>query len=101
MNFLAKLVSLRPGEAMKNIISDVMHGRAEGADISESEDEASSTRAVPKGIFGRVSFFISSTFNITILSILSNWLVNWVRQRVRSNASLELDTLKLSGDSKI
>ncbi|KAF3334336.1 hypothetical protein FCM35_KLT20940 [Carex littledalei] len=55
VNFLAKLVSLRPGEAMKNIISDVMHGRAEGADISESEDEASSPRAVPKGIFGRGS----------------------------------------------
>lgn len=52
MNFLSKLVTLRPGEPVKKLISDVMHGRDEGADISESE--ASSPRAAPKGIFGRV-----------------------------------------------
>lgn len=51
---------------MKKMISDVMHGRNEGADISGSEDEANSPRAAPKGIFGRVIIFISSTFNIII-----------------------------------
>jgi hypothetical protein len=58
------------------MISEVMHGRAERADIPESGDEASGPRAPPKGIFGRVIVFISSTFNIIILSFLRiGWLI--------------------------
>jgi hypothetical protein len=57
------------------MISEVMHGRAEGADISESEDEASSPRAAPKGIFGRVmsSFLAHSILYLKLLRI--GWLI--------------------------
>lgn len=58
MNFVGKLVTLRPGDAVYKMIKDVMNGRAEGEDFPENEDEASGLRTAPKGIFGRVSFLL-------------------------------------------
>ncbi|KAJ1685685.1 hypothetical protein LUZ63_017075 [Rhynchospora breviuscula] len=55
VKFLSKLVMLKPGEAVKMMISEVMHGRAEGEDIPDSGDGDSDPRAAPKGIFGRGS----------------------------------------------
>ncbi|KAJ4733142.1 Chaperone surA [Rhynchospora pubera] len=52
VNFLSKLVMLKPGEAVKMMISDAMHGRAEGEDIPDSGDGDTDPRAAPKGIFG-------------------------------------------------
>lgn len=56
VNFLSKLVALRPGKPVKEIISKVMHGKDEGADPSESNDKDSTdTQSRLSGIAGRVS----------------------------------------------
>ncbi|CAA0805972.1 Unknown protein [Striga hermonthica] len=38
VNFLTKLVALRPGKTVRDMIKNVMQGKDEGADRSESED---------------------------------------------------------------
>ncbi|XP_031474882.1 protein PEP-RELATED DEVELOPMENT ARRESTED 1, chloroplastic isoform X1 [Nymphaea colorata] len=48
VNFLTKLVALRPGNAVRNMIADVMEGRNEGAEVY-GNDQASS------GLSGRES----------------------------------------------
>lgn len=52
VNFLSKLVALRPGKSLKKIISNVMHGKDEGADIDE---DSTNTQQRLGGISGRVS----------------------------------------------
>lgn len=49
MNFLAKLVALKPGDIVLDMIRNVMQGKDEGAD-----DEDETTQRVPSGIAGRV-----------------------------------------------
>ncbi|KAK6937886.1 hypothetical protein RJ641_031394 [Dillenia turbinata] len=53
VNFLTKLVALRPGKTVQEMIKNVMQGKAEGADNSE-EDTAG--KHVSSGIAGRGSF---------------------------------------------
>lgn len=50
VNFLTKLVSLRPGKTVRDMIKNVMLGKEEGAD--SSDDEVGSAG----GIAGRVRF---------------------------------------------
>lgn len=56
VNFLSKLVALRPGKPVKEMINDVMLGKDEGADPSASNDEYSTnTQQRLSGIAGRGS----------------------------------------------
>lgn len=52
MNFLTKLVALKPGKVVLDMIRNVMQGKDEGADNSGNTDEDD---RVPTGIAGRVS----------------------------------------------
>ncbi|KAJ3671935.1 hypothetical protein LUZ60_008014 [Juncus effusus] len=54
VNFLGKLVAMRPGEEVRKTIKDVMSGKFEGADI-EGEQEEEEENVTRKGIFGRKS----------------------------------------------
>ncbi|KAL1545065.1 Protein PEP-RELATED DEVELOPMENT ARRESTED 1, chloroplastic [Salvia divinorum] len=53
VNFLAKLVALRPGITVRDMIKSVMQGRDEGADNSVNQDGFVNER--PSGIAGRAS----------------------------------------------
>ncbi|XP_042515858.1 protein PEP-RELATED DEVELOPMENT ARRESTED 1, chloroplastic [Macadamia integrifolia] len=54
VNFLTKLVALRPGKNVQDMIKNVMQGKDEGADISDDgEDDA--VRPLSGGIAGRAS----------------------------------------------
>lgn len=50
VNFLTKLVSLRPGKTVRDMIKNVMQGKEEGADSLDDEVSAAG------GIAGRVRF---------------------------------------------
>ncbi|KAK6163964.1 hypothetical protein DH2020_000828 [Rehmannia glutinosa] len=54
VNFLTKLVALRPGKTVRDMIKSVMQGKDEGADSSESEDGIESG-IFSSGIAGRAS----------------------------------------------
>ncbi|XP_006662870.1 protein PEP-RELATED DEVELOPMENT ARRESTED 1 homolog, chloroplastic [Oryza brachyantha] len=56
VNFLSKLVSLKPGKALERMIKDVMNGKAEGADNTESGNAESDSKLERQpGISGRGS----------------------------------------------
>ncbi|CAL0324389.1 unnamed protein product [Lupinus luteus] len=55
VNFLAKLVALKPGKVVLDMIKNVMLGKDEGADNPENEDEDDATQRVSSGIGGRAS----------------------------------------------
>lgn len=56
VNFLSKLVALRPGKTVKEMISNVILGKDEGADPSESNDkDTKNTQERLSGIAGRGS----------------------------------------------
>ncbi|RRT76713.1 hypothetical protein B296_00029759 [Ensete ventricosum] len=55
VNFLSKLVSLRPGSTVQKMISDVMHGKNEGADnVGSGDEDPNSEQNTLGGIAGRV-----------------------------------------------
>ncbi|KAL5204470.1 hypothetical protein ABZP36_009341 [Zizania latifolia] len=54
VNFLSKLVSIKPGKALERMIKDVMHGKAEGADNIENANAEPDSKLEPQtGISGR------------------------------------------------
>lgn len=55
VNFLTKLVALKPGRTVQDMIKNVMLGKDEGADNSSSDEERNSNGRTSKGIGGRVS----------------------------------------------
>ncbi|XVE78177.1 hypothetical protein DITRI_Ditri13aG0123100 [Diplodiscus trichospermus] len=55
VNFLTKLVALKPGKTVQEMIKNVMLGKDEGADYSDSEEEANAGRMISRGIAGRGS----------------------------------------------
>ncbi|KAM0935804.1 hypothetical protein DsansV1_C27g0196721 [Dioscorea sansibarensis] len=56
VNFLSKLVALKPGKRVQEMISKVMHGKDEGADNSFNEDEdLTEEQRTVGGIAGRGS----------------------------------------------
>ncbi|KAJ8491923.1 hypothetical protein OPV22_013644 [Ensete ventricosum] len=56
VNFLSKLVSLRPGSTVQKMISDVMHGKNEGADnVGSGDEDPNSEQNTLGGIAGRGS----------------------------------------------
>lgn len=55
VNFLSKLVSLRPGSTVQKMISDVMHGKNEGADnVGSGDEDPNSEQNTLGGFAGRV-----------------------------------------------
>lgn len=54
VNFLAKLVALKPGETVLGMIRNVMQGKDEGADNEGDDYEDETTKRVPSGVAGRV-----------------------------------------------
>uniref|UniRef100_A0A5B7BH34 Uncharacterized protein n=1 Tax=Davidia involucrata TaxID=16924 RepID=A0A5B7BH34_DAVIN len=55
VNFLTKLVALRPGKTVQEMIKNVMQGKDEGADNSSSDEESTSSGRISSGIAGRAS----------------------------------------------
>ncbi|GLU08045.1 hypothetical protein SLE2022_249740 [Rubroshorea leprosula] len=55
VNFLTKLVALKPGKAVKEMIKNVMLGKDEGADNSFSDGDYTDGRVRSAGIAGRAS----------------------------------------------
>ncbi|CAK9188565.1 unnamed protein product [Ilex paraguariensis] len=55
VNFLTKLVALRPGKTVREMITNVMQGKDEGADNSSSDEESTTGERKPSGIAGRAS----------------------------------------------
>lgn len=55
VNFLTKLVALKPGKTVLKMIKNVMQGKDEGADNSDSDEEKSTGGRVSRGIAGRKS----------------------------------------------
>ncbi|XP_078435100.1 protein PEP-RELATED DEVELOPMENT ARRESTED 1 homolog, chloroplastic [Wolffia australiana] len=56
VNFLAKLISLKPGEAVQKMIKNVMLGKDEGAeDLGNDNEDSKIRRAASGGIAGRGS----------------------------------------------
>lgn len=48
VNFLMKIVALKPGKTLKEMIKNVFQGKDEGADRTEDEDERpTGIRSVP------------------------------------------------------
>lgn len=55
VNFLTKLVALKPGKTVLEMIRNVMQGKDEGADNFGSEGEDGAGQTTSSGIAGRVS----------------------------------------------
>ena len=55
VNFLTKLVALKPGRAVQDMIKNVMQGKDEGAENSGSDEEITANGRTSHGIKGRVS----------------------------------------------
>ncbi|KAH1129759.1 hypothetical protein J1N35_001137 [Gossypium stocksii] len=55
VNFLTKLVALKPGKPVQEMIKNVMLGKHEGADYSDADEEANASSTRPQGIAGRGS----------------------------------------------
>ncbi|XVF81287.1 hypothetical protein PTKIN_Ptkin15bG0143500 [Pterospermum kingtungense] len=55
VNFLTKLVALKPGKTIQEMIKNVMLGKDEGADYSDTDEEANAGRIRSGGIAGRGS----------------------------------------------
>lgn len=58
VNFLTKLVALRPGNTVQEMIKNAMLGKDEGADNPSSEEGSTNDEHISSGIAGRVSLFI-------------------------------------------
>lgn len=61
MNFLTKLVSLRPGKTVQDMIKNVMQGKDEGADRSRTDKKDTTVGRISGGIGGRVSFYYNNS----------------------------------------
>lgn len=59
VNFLTKLVALKPGKTVQEMIKNVMEGKNEGADDASSDEEDTTGRT--SGIAGRVGIIQSIT----------------------------------------
>ncbi|KAK9138535.1 hypothetical protein Sjap_009129 [Stephania japonica] len=55
VNFLSKLVALRPGRTVQQMIRNVMEGKGEGADSMDKDVDAPSGSRMSSGITGRAS----------------------------------------------
>lgn len=56
VNFLTKLVALKPGKTVLEMIRNVMQGKDEGADNYDSNEEDGAGQRVLRGIAGSVSW---------------------------------------------
>ncbi|CAH2044782.1 unnamed protein product [Thlaspi arvense] len=55
VNFLTKLVALKPGKTVQQMIQNVMQGKDEGADDLSNEEDSSTQGRKPSGLNGRGS----------------------------------------------
>lgn len=56
MNFLTKLVALKPGKTVQQMIKNVMQGKDEGAD--NEEENAPASGKTSNGVFGKVKLSV-------------------------------------------
>lgn len=56
VNFLTKLVALRPGKTVREMIKNVMQGKDEGADNNTSDEEIATGGKNSSRIAGKVRF---------------------------------------------
>lgn len=54
VNFLTKLVALKPGRTVEEMIKNVMLGKEEGAEDTSSEEANNTSRNASNGIAGKV-----------------------------------------------
>lgn len=54
VNFLTKLVALKPGKTVREMIKNVMLGKDEGAESPDSNEKSAAGQKKSGGIFGRV-----------------------------------------------
>lgn len=54
VNFLTKLVALKPGKTVREMIKNVMQGKDEGADDVDTDETSTNGKRVSRGIAGRV-----------------------------------------------
>lgn len=66
VNFLTKLVALKPGKTVEEMIKNVMEGKDEGAEDSDEEDTTS--RKGSSGIAGRVGRSRVYSYDICVSS---------------------------------
>lgn len=64
MNFLTKLVALKPGKTVQQMIKNVMQGKDEGADDLSNEEDGSGQGRRQSGLNGRVSMITPNTFSV-------------------------------------
>lgn len=62
VNFLTKLVALKPGKTVQEMIKNVMLGKDEGADNLGSEESGNNGGKTLSGIAGRVCFITLDIF---------------------------------------
>lgn len=55
VNFLTKLVALKPGKTVREMIKNVMQGKDEGADESDADEDVATSGKFYGGIAGKVS----------------------------------------------
>nr|GMD13986.1 protein PEP-RELATED DEVELOPMENT ARRESTED 1, chloroplastic [Ipomoea batatas] len=55
VNFLTKLVALKPGKTVREMIKNVMLGKDEGAESPDSNEKSAAGQKKSGGIFGRTS----------------------------------------------
>lgn len=66
VNFIAKLVALKPGKTVQEMIKNVMLGKDEGAEDAASEEENIDSERISSGIAGRVRllYLIQTMFEL-------------------------------------
>lgn len=70
VNFLTKLVALRPGKTVREMLKNVMQGKDEGADDPAGNEEIGTEGRVSNGIAGKVRLFQISN---SLKEILKNY----------------------------
>lgn len=68
VNFLTKLVALKPGKTVEEMIKNVMEGKDEGAEDTGSDEEDTTSKKGPSGIAGRVNLSTVYSYDIFVNS---------------------------------
>lgn len=68
VNFLTKLVALKPGKTVEEMIKNVMEGKDEGAEDSGGDEEDTTSRKGLGGIAGRVGSSTVLSYDICVNS---------------------------------
>lgn len=72
VNFLTKLVALKPGKTVQEMIKNVMQGKDEGAEDTSDEDEKATASS---GIAGRVS---STHYKLPVTNLFTIYIYMYI-----------------------